>query len=587
MHRFCFPNIAHREHNVIIRHGGLAHPDSMSTFSAKGSPSDVYAFPETLTNSVRPSLFTWNLVIPCDALAKLARCCRVAASLSLSSDLRATAILYSRLRWWPWSRSLFYFDSDDFLLIRVAPACASSVCSEQLSTAAQVQVPDPNAEVRCGPGRQQKRGLFPPDTHWRLSSNTGLPTSSQIQHQQCSVEELTASTHSLSRSQQSRIRFVTNRFRLPPSDLFAGDVCLTLSSQHIIDTNYDRHVSLLAREGCRSCCDLDVHRRIIVPSHRVFSLGPWSSKCCNFSRQRRLLNFGSGHGVEIQCLWVSHRLRWSPFHEDKSIITNHVSVLWHRLWQSSSDLFWNARRSQNPSSILATKSAPEHNNPSWLCQYPSPSAILLQSGTRSRQQWFSRFRVSQTVLLSVASRAHMDRCPAVDHHQFAEFLLFSGGPVVAATRRFRGQGKDPACLFHRVCTRFVSNLFLLSQPRWELPSLGLGCPLSLTLPLTLPFPLVKTSTSMGTVVSLPVNHCLEAWYTTFHSSRRASYVCSIIVLSLSESYGMCVSTAALIVPWSVSSLHDSYCLTSRSHSSSVYLRSSEKENYSIIMSMIL
>ena len=30
--------------------------------------------------------------------------------------------------------------------------------------------------------------------------------------------------------------------------------------------------------------------------------------------------------------------------------------------------------------------------------------------------------------------------PAVDHCQLAEFLLFSGGPIVAASRRFGGQG---------------------------------------------------------------------------------------------------------------------------------------------------
>ena len=41
----------------------------------------------------------------------------------------------------------------------------------------------------------------------------------------------------------------------------------------------------------------------------------------------------------------------------------------------------------------------------------------------------------------------MNRCPAVDHCQLAEFLLFSGGIIVAVSRRFRGQGKDPTYLF--------------------------------------------------------------------------------------------------------------------------------------------
>ena len=37
--------------------------------------------------------------------------------------------------------------------------------------------------------------------------------------------------------------------------------------------------------------------------------------------------------------------------------------------------------------------------------------------------------------------------PAVDHCHFAEFLLFSGGSIVAVSRRFGGQGKDPTYLF--------------------------------------------------------------------------------------------------------------------------------------------
>ena len=61
---------------------------------------------------------------------------------------------------------LFCLDSGDTLLVRIAPPCASFVCSEQLSTAAQVQVPDLNAaELRCVPGFRQKQGLFPPGAH--------------------------------------------------------------------------------------------------------------------------------------------------------------------------------------------------------------------------------------------------------------------------------------------------------------------------------------------------------------------------------------------------------------------------------------
>ena len=67
-----------------------------------------------------------------------------------------------------------------------------------------------------------------------------------------------------------------------------------------------------------------------------------------------------------------------------------------------------------------------------------PSAMLLQFSTRSCQQWFSKFRVSQTIHLCVTSRAHMDRCSAVNHNQFAEFLLISGGPIITACRGMRG-----------------------------------------------------------------------------------------------------------------------------------------------------
>ena len=46
--------------------------------------------------------------------------------------------------------------------------------------------------------------------------------------------------------------------------------------------------------------------------------------------------------------------------------------------------------------------------------------------------------------------------PAVDHCQLAEFLLFSGGLIVAASRRFGDQGKDPTYLFDRTYIRFFS-----------------------------------------------------------------------------------------------------------------------------------
>ena len=41
---------------------------------------------------------------------------------------------------------------------------------------------------------------------------------------------------------------------------------------------------------------------------------------------------------------------------------------------------------------------------------------------------------------------------AFGHCPLPEFLLFSGGSIVAASSRFGGQGKDRSCLFDRNCT---------------------------------------------------------------------------------------------------------------------------------------
>ena len=46
--------------------------------------------------------------------------------------------------------------------------------------------------------------------------------------------------------------------------------------------------------------------------------------------------------------------------------------------------------------------------------------------------------------------------PAVDRCQTAEFLFFSSGPIVAASRQFGDQGKDPTYLFDRNYMRFFS-----------------------------------------------------------------------------------------------------------------------------------
>ena len=49
--------------------------------------------------------------------------------------------------------------------------------------------------------------------------------------------------------------------------------------------------------------------------------------------------------------------------------------------------------------------------------------------------------------------------PAVDRCQLAEFLLFSGGSIVAASRRFGDQGKDPTHLYNRIYIRFCAGNF--------------------------------------------------------------------------------------------------------------------------------
>ena len=70
-----------------------------------------------------------------------------------------------------------------------------------------------------------------------------------------------------------------------------------------------------------------------------------------------------------------------------------------------------------------------------------------QSCCQSRHQWFSRSCVCRRLFSCCDFDATHEPMPAVDHCQLSELVLFSGGPIDAVTRRFRGQGKDPTFLF--------------------------------------------------------------------------------------------------------------------------------------------
>ena len=97
--------------------------------------------------------------------------------------------------------------------------------------------------------------------------------------------------------------------------------------------------------------------------------------------------------------------------------------------------------------------------------------------------------------------------------------------------------------------------------------------LSLLFPFFLPLRLLL---SLPLRLLLPLPFALALAFArlpfSFHILLSASCCCSLVALSLtylhhSESCGLCVSVAALIVTWSVSTFCASHCRTGHSHSS--------------------
>ena len=77
-----------------------------------------------------------------------------------------------------------------------------------------------------------------------------------------------------------------------------------------------------------------------------------------------------------------------------------------------------------------------------------PTVVLPLFSSRSHHQWFSRPCVCRRLFsCSVASTAHMNRCPlstTVNSQNSSSSLV---PPIDAVSRRFRGQSRDPPYIF--------------------------------------------------------------------------------------------------------------------------------------------